>query len=169
MHTLKAQLGFLTALVVLVVPAAAPAQSVVPPGNSAVNQYTETFPTARGQKTTQHNEATKRDETASRSPRDALGSRNAQKLASEGPVGQELAEVVAETAPPATRPEQRDGQQGGNGLRADVDESSALTEIVRQASDSSDSGGMGLALPLLILAAFVGFGFYAWHRRRIAA
>ncbi len=166
MQKSKAKLGFIAAVAILALPSAASAEHVVPPGNSAANQYTETFPTAKGQATTKQ-----RGKTRDRSPRQVLGSTNARRLQSEGPEGQELATVVATTAPP---PKQGASPTGaaprGDGFRADVDSSSALSEIVRQVSGSSEeSGGMGIALPLLILAALVGFALYAWRRRRLAA
>ncbi len=148
-------------MVILALPSAAPAQSVVPPGNSAVNQYTETFPTARGPAATK-----KQGKERHRSPAEALGPRKVRRLASEGPAGRELAAVVAATSPTAAKPE----APGGFIASADsLGDSSGLGEVIAQATGSSDSGGMGIALPLLILAALVGFAVYLWRRRRLAA
>jgi hypothetical protein len=173
MQRFQAQLGFATAVAMVALPSAAPAQSVVPPGNSAVNQYTETFPTSRGPTATK-----KRGKQRHRSPAEALGSRKARRLASEGPQGRELAAVVAATAPAVAKsggpPPGGDSASrpsaGGNGDTTAVGDASALDEVVAQATGSSDSsGGMGMALPLLILAAFVGFAVYLWRRRRLVA
>jgi hypothetical protein len=169
MRRLQAQLIFLTAAVAIVaMPAAAMAERVVPPGNSAATQYTETFPTAKGPAATK-----KRGKGANRSPREALGSRNVRELRSQGQDGRDLAEVVAETAPSgATTPSQERqavAKDTGRVSREQADDSSSLGEVVAQATGSSDSGGMGLALPLLILAVFAAFAVHLWRRRRLAA
>jgi cobalamin biosynthesis Mg chelatase CobN len=177
MRKLQAQLGFIVAVAILALPSAAPAQRVVPPGNSAANQYTETFPTAKGPAATK-----KRGKQRHRSPAEALGPRKARRLASEGPQGRELAAVVAATAPSTaetgrvrgagSEPGSRSGSAPPSGLvsRGDaVDDTSSLGEVVSQTTGSSDSGGMGIALPLLILAAFVASALYLWRRRRLAA
>jgi len=165
MHRLKAQLGLLAGVALLALPSTAPAQRVVPPGNSAATQYTETFPTAKGPAATKQ-----RSKKAKRSPREALGSTNARRLQSEGEAGRELAAVVAATAPPAAKSNQApDRKPGSVSSGVALENSSALGEIIDQAGGSSDSGGMGIALPLLLLAAVVGFAVYAWRRRRLAA
>lgn len=64
---------------------------MVPPGNSAVNQYTETYPTAKG--------GAPASETGERSPAESLGARNADKLEGLGPEGRAAAELAA---PPAS-------------------------------------------------------------------
>jgi hypothetical protein len=159
MKMLQAQLVFIAAVALLASASPATAQPVVPPGNSAVNQYTESFPTARG------TAKTKRGERGDRSPAKVLGSRNARRLESQGPQGRELAAVVAAPAPTV---EKSDGvpRHDGSASRAHGDDgSSGLKEIIAQATGSSDSGGMGIALPLLILVAFVGFAMYLWRRR----
>jgi len=141
------------------------AHAVVPPGNSAVNQYTETFPTARGAQTT------KRKRQKARSPREALGGAKARKLAAEGPVGREVAEVVAATAPSGISANR--AQTGSHGNAAptgkDPEGSSGIHEVIAQATGSSDSGRMGILLPLLILAAVAGSAFYFWRHRRQTA
>jgi hypothetical protein len=166
MHRHKLQLGLFAVVAALALPAVATAGDVVPPGNSAVNQYTETFPTSKGQKATKQG-------GKDRSPRKVLGADKAERLQSAGEAGRDLAKVVAATAPsapPATDARAETQPAQGQGSRADVDESTAFTEVVRQAGGSSDSGGgMGIALPLLILAAAFGFAFYAWRRRRVVA
>ena len=161
--TLKTRLGAIAVLAVLLALPVAPAQAVVPPGNSAVNQYTETFPTARGAETTK-----RRGKQKARSPREALGRDKARKLAAEGPLGREVAAVVAATAPNGAQPDRdpaASATPSGNGPEG----SSGFREVVAQATGSSDSGQMGVLLPLLILAAVVGSAFYFWRQRRQAA
>ncbi len=79
-------------LAALLLPAAAGAEYYIPPGNSAVNQYTESIPGAGGE-----SGGKKKDVT----PAQAIGAKNAKQLEQKGDVGTEAAEVAAETAPPA--------------------------------------------------------------------
>jgi len=93
-------------------PAAATADSVVPPENSAATQYTEAIPTGGGQK-----DAGKGD-GGNVSPAAVLGSHKAKKLESKGREGREVAEVVVATAPsppPAPVPEPQPAARGDNG------------------------------------------------------
>lgn len=156
MKTLKTQLGLIVAVAILALPSAAAARSVVPPGNSAVNQYTETFPTAGGAVTTKkrHN----------RPPAKVLGSGNARRLEAAAPQGGEVAAVVAATAPETTKPRAGPSSHGEG-----PDGSSGFGEVIAQATGSSDSGEMGLLLPLLILGAFACAAVYLWRQRRRAA
>jgi hypothetical protein len=162
MKTLKTQLGSMVVIAVLALPSVATARPLVPPGNSAVNQYTETFPTAGGAATTK-----KRGKQRDRSPAKVLGADNARRLEAAGPQGREVAEVVAATAPPGvTGPDRapRTGSQGdGPGG------SSGFREVIAQATGSTDSGELGLLLPLLILAAVAGATAYLWRHRQRAA
>jgi len=193
--------SFLAALA-LALPAAAAAQeegSVVPPENSAATQYTEAVPTAGGDR-----QASDHHKPA---PAKVLGSKNAQKLQSQGKDGREVAEVVAETAPETSppveaseRPEVSSTQAGGaqtagNGASNDKargqaghreqakpptapptqpsssdlpDGSSGLGEVIGEATGSSSSGGLGLLLPLAILAAVAWALAYFWQQRRPA-
>jgi hypothetical protein len=106
------------AVAILAMPAAAAAESVVPPENSAATQYTEAIPTGGGQK-----DAGKAGHHEKLSPADVLGSHKAQKLNAQGPQGKAAAEVVAATAPsvettapapePTAAPDTNNG--GGNG------------------------------------------------------
>jgi hypothetical protein len=72
----------------------ATAETVVPPGNSAATQYTEGFPTSGGN--AQANSGINGGHTT---PAKVLGTHNASKLESKGQVGQEVADLAAETAP----------------------------------------------------------------------
>jgi hypothetical protein len=81
------------AIAAILAPAAAPAATVVPPGNSAANQYTETFPTTGG-----NTEAKKGKHKVT--PAEAIGSGPAKKLDSRGKQGREAASVIAATSPP---------------------------------------------------------------------
>jgi hypothetical protein len=176
-------------------------EALIPPENSAVNQYTEAVPTARGHKDVNGDGGRPK-------PAKVLGSRNARKLDDRGPVGRATAEVAAETAPvaeeqPSRATEEGDSEGaagagggrgdgggsdgGGAGARepvgtqpdggpsptpaeaSDVNGSSGLGEILRQATGSTSSGEMGLLLPLLILGALAWSVAYALGRRRHGA
>lgn len=95
MKILKTRLAFpavVLAVMAIAPGAAAAADEVIPPGNSAATQYTEAFPTPGGDKKT--------DEAAHhRSPSKVLGHSNTRKLEQQGPDGQAAAETAAATAP----------------------------------------------------------------------
>ncbi len=175
-----------------VFPSGALAAALVPPGNSAANQYTETFPTPGGNAEAKGKKAT---------PGDVLGAGNAKKLDSKGRQGREAAAVVAATAPPAVvgaggggtsqapaggggdgSASGGSGQAGGSGEGASVTEagsdrtvsgdtsgSSGFGEVLGQATGSSSSGGTGLLLPLIVLASVIGALAFFLRRRRQTA
>jgi hypothetical protein len=169
----------LTAIAIFAFPSAAMAEELVPPGNSAVNQYTETFPTPGGDKEAKH--GTKRAK-----PAKVLGSDNAKKLEEQGPAGREVATVAAATAPSTPAPEETDSagskaavagrnrkeQHGASslppkqaqsapaasretGASSGPDGSSGFGEVLAHATGTSSSGELGLLLPLAIIAAVV--------------
>jgi hypothetical protein len=170
------------AVALLALPASAMAEYLVPPGNSAVNQYTETYPSAGGQK-----QAGKGQKTA-KHPTQVLGGRNAHKLDQQGADGRETAELAAETAPgtSAASPENGGGQDkrnggGGTGGGSEAGEgagrqqsssgdagdgSSGLGSVISQATGSSSSGELGLLLPLAILVAIAWSVFYLLRQRK---
>ncbi|MDX6602262.1 MAG: hypothetical protein QOF13_1464 [Solirubrobacterales bacterium] len=163
-------------------PAGAAADYYVPPGNSAVNQYTESIPGAGGE-----SGGKKKDVT----PAQALGAANAKKLEQRGQAGEEAAEVAAETAPSedlfSTASGGSGGQgngggnQGGGGSTSggsggssaggasggpntsdstiEVSQpsgSSGISSVLGQATGATDEGNIGLWLPLAILAILAG-------------
>ncbi|HEU4906896.1 MAG TPA: hypothetical protein VFT19_12385 [Solirubrobacterales bacterium] len=90
--------GLAAALTLLALPVPAGAQYVVPSGNSAVNQYTETIPTSGGGRDSDRAGGRQ----AGRTPTHVLGKRKADKLEAQGPVGKAVAETAAATAPVET-------------------------------------------------------------------
>jgi hypothetical protein len=114
LKALKTTVGLMAATTaVLALPAtAAAAEYLVPPGNSAAIQYTETYPSAGG-----HRDAENQSRNRNRSPSKVLGERNAQRLKEHGPEGEAVAEVVAETAPttPAAQSESSSGGDDSDG------------------------------------------------------
>jgi hypothetical protein len=162
MNALRLALGVAGVIATAAFPTAATAQKVEPPGNSAVNQYTETFPSPGG--------GTPTTDKGKRSPDRVLGVRNTRRLQALGPEGKAAAALAAATAPGKTA-----SQPGGPGGRAhgfqasDPGSSSGLSEVIRQATGSSSSGKMGPLLPLAIVAALAASLVYLWRRGRRTA
>ncbi|HET7444348.1 MAG TPA: hypothetical protein VFJ57_06790 [Solirubrobacterales bacterium] len=111
----KPTLLFLAVLTVLActLPATtAAAGEIVPPGNSAVNQYTETFPTSEGE------EQSSLEKKKGVTPNEVLGAGNTKKLDDKGAAGKAVAQFTAETAP-TTSSDSGSGDEsagdGGNG------------------------------------------------------
>lgn len=149
-------IGLVAALGLASFPSAAATQPVIPPGNSAVNQYTEPFPTPGGSAVTTEEEG--------RSPAQALGTRNARQLERLGSDGRAAAALAAATAPVQVGTE---GKPDSKSVEADEPGgSSALSEIVSQATGSSFSGGMGLLLLLVIVGAVAGSLIFLWRQKR---
>jgi hypothetical protein len=102
----------ITALAVLAccLPATASAGALVPPGNSAVNQYTETFPTSEGE------EQSSLEKEKGVTPGQVLGAGKAHQLEDKGAAGKAVAQFTAETAPSSSS-DSGDGEStaGGNG------------------------------------------------------
>jgi hypothetical protein len=180
-----APLSALLVAVALVLAAPAAAEYYVPPGNSAANQYTESVPSAGGERGGHGKGGV--------TPAQALGAKNAHRLESTGPAGKAAANLAAATSPTATigghNPAGQSGGQGpggqgggpgsggqgsqggetagggeaGHGSRPSG--SSGLSEVLGQATGSSGSGNLGLWLPIILLAALVGAIAYRWAPR----
>jgi hypothetical protein len=184
MKASRIRLGVLvTAIATIGASPAADAEYLVPPSNSAATQYTESIPTAGGRR-----DAERGNSLGGGSPREVLGSRNAQRLEAAGPAGRAAAELAAATAPqpaasgdaPATdgpgasgKPSRAGGggEAPGSGAKgaAASDEpsgSSGFSETVSQALGSPSSGELGLLLPLLIVGALCWSLWYALRQRR---
>lgn len=125
---------------------------LVPPGNSAANQYTETVPGPGG--------GMPSSEAKGGSPANVLGPSNAAKLEALGPDGRAAAELAAATAPAG-----RDKDSRAGSLSAAPNGSSGLGKVLAQVTGTSGSGGMGLLLPLVIAAALIGSVAFLLSRR----
>jgi hypothetical protein len=166
-------------IAVCAIPAAAGAEYLVPPGNSAATQYTEALPTAGGPR-----QVDGAGKSPRRSPAEVLGGDNARRLEEQGPQGREAAEFATDTAPlaAATGTTEDGGAAGGagggggadgggrldvgNGAASDVDGSSGVGEVIAQATGSDSSGQLGLLLPLLVIATLLWALAYLWRERR---
>lgn len=145
-------------------PSVAAAQRVVPPGNSAANQYTETYPTTGGGATDRGG--------GGRSPAETLGPRNAARLEAMGAQGRAAATVAAATAPDDRAG--KDRRAVGKDRRAVGSEpaepggSSGLREAAGAATGAS-RGLPGPLLPLAIAGAALGSLAFLWRRKRRTA
>lgn len=141
----RIRLGLLAAAIAaLAIPAAAAAEDLVPPDNSAVNQYTESFPTAGGDK-----DSEKVKETGV-TPAQTLGAKNAKRLEQQGEDGRVVAEVAAETAPvavsaappdPTPAPPAESEKKGGND--SDRPQQESAPEQQGTGGGTPGSGGEG--------------------------
>jgi hypothetical protein len=178
MRPLKAHLALLLAgAALLAVPAPIAAAAAVPPGNSAANQYTETYPTASGDRETKRAEDVGGASGGGGAKIDPKTERN---LEAEGGDGRRVVELVEATAPVAAvaangsageKDPARAGDPAAAGSKDDplaADSSpSATEEVLGQATgaSSSSSSGLGLILALVIVATLGwAIGFF-WRRR----
>jgi hypothetical protein len=130
-------------------PAGALAGVLAPPGHAGANQYFETIPTAAG------NAAPPGSVRGSGSPTPgsqalaghADGQSTDVKLAHEGKSGQAAASLAAATASPlSSRSQRRAAASAGGG--------GSVAGGIERALTGADTGGLGVALPLL-LATFL--------------
>jgi hypothetical protein len=120
----------------LVSPAAAPAQgTIAPPGKSGADQYFETIPSARG------------NVAPPGSAGGGTGSASAgvKRIAHLGKDGQAASALAAATAPSSGSGGSGPGGQTGNHALGGA-ASTALGHVI----NGSDSGGLGLWLPILL-------------------
>lgn len=178
-----------TALAAVLSPAGAAAANLVPQENSAVSQYTESFPTGGGDKgssTPGENGST---------PARTIGAKNAKKLDEHGAEGRAAAEVAAVTAPPTPTStgnssssssgragskggkagakrgggERQGGASRGGGAPAEPGQGASAVGSLVGAATGAEDGNLGLLLPLLLLATLVwGVAYAVRHRKRSA-
>jgi hypothetical protein len=161
----------LTALVALalLLPSAAAAQAPqtnAPPGNSAIDEYLETVPSATGNKPPPHpgqgGEKTGALTPAQRKQLDALG-----------PDGRELAAVVDATgSAPARGATTGGGTAAGRAVETSTGDVSGaqarspLRAALSAAVGPHDGEGMGALLPVILLTSLLGVMAIAVLRRR---
>jgi hypothetical protein len=158
-----------TGLVTAAMGAAASAAVLAPPGHAGANQYFETIPTSRGN---------------AAPPGSVHGSGNAHagsqrlagfgqgastdaKLAQLGKTGQAAAALAAATAPAPASASARNtlssgrsasrgaGASGGASADGRSSGTGSVASGIAHALTGSDTGGLGLALPLLLLTALL--------------
>jgi hypothetical protein len=157
--------------ILLLTPALASARgrTVAPPGNSAVNQYVESVPTASGgQPTGTIHAGGTNGSGPSNGPGGtaggALPSATATALAHDGSDGAATAAVARATAPSRRHPagthsSAREPSAGGGS-------GSPISAVVGALTGSSAQGGLGLLLPAILLLSAVGAAAIALWRRR---
>jgi hypothetical protein len=174
----------------LLLTAASPAGAAprtVPPGHSGASQYTETLPTAGGEQATGEvapatpagggakgggggtgsgasggggaTDAGEAGPAPAPTPTEALGARDAKRLEGLGPEGKAAANLAAAASPAAS-------PSGHRSAAAKADASSPVRQVVGQLTGTSGSGGMGILLPLLIVASVLLAAAFAFTRRR---
>ena len=152
------------------VPAGAQAEAVVPPGNSAANQYTETAPGAGGEQLPPGGHTP--------SPVKTLGTGTAEKLDELGPAGRATAALAAAGAPRRSGRDsdgihgngEKSGSGGageGRGGKGDTGPagSSGLGRVLGQATGLSSAGSQSGLLLLAFLATGLWSIVYLWRRR----
>ena len=154
----------------------------MPSGNSAVTQYTESFPTAGGEKGDSNH-----GHRHSASPSGAIGAKNARRLEAKGSEGTAAAEVATETAPSTALTEPASGKAGRSGrphvahsagspskprrnrsiLQSVPSSSSGMEEVAAKAFGVGSTGALGFLLPLALLATLIwAVAYVVEHRKR---
>lgn len=185
-------------LVALALPATASArgQTVAPPGNSGVNQYVESVPTAKGNRPTatispgggggntrggtgNTGGGGSAGRTSAASGNGAAGggasplTPSAQRaLARQGSRGRQVAALAAATGPGRAR----DRSRAGTSTRATIkprsqvlpaNDSSPPSAVLRALTGASTHGGLGLLLPAILILGTLCAGLIALRRRRV--
>jgi hypothetical protein len=135
-------------------PGSAFALVLAPPGHPGANQYFETIPTSAGQAAPPGSVHGSGSNSAGSGALAGLGRGRSTdaKLAKLGTEGQAAAALVASTAPvPAHGP----AAAGARATEAAGTDSGSISSGLSHALTSSSAGGLGVALPLLLLTALV--------------
>ncbi|MDX6622951.1 MAG: hypothetical protein QOE75_883 [Solirubrobacterales bacterium] len=184
-------LALATSVALLALPAAASGEYFIPDGNSAVNQYTEGVPSGGGEKSTKGagEKPVKPGEAIGAENTKKLEQAGGQEGREVAEVAAETAppDIVAVEEEPAGGNQNggnghggkagKDAKGGGDG-ETDGEATAVVTptsgdgpsgsggvgEIVSAATGGS-TGGIGLLLPLMIVAAIAWGIFYAWRKR----
>lgn len=132
----KLNLLALTALTALAcaLPATVAAAEILPPGNSAVNQYTETFPTSKGE------EKSELEKKTGVKPGDVLGAGKTRKLDEKGAAGKAVAQFTAETAP-ANSDSGSTGAETGGGDNGGKNQTSGKGKQPNDGNGQENGGG----------------------------
>lgn len=190
MNLLRTAIGTAALVASLALPPLTAAGSIVPPGNSAATQYTETFPTTGGNAEVNSPIGGGGGAGGGRSAADVLGPRTAHTLEQLGQEGRNVAALATESVPPAAegdrgpaKPAHRGGgseakngpgSAGGSGDSGQLNPALAgeapggspgFGEVLSQATGST-SGQMGIFLPLVLVAALLWALAYAWRHRQ---
>jgi hypothetical protein len=158
-HGLVAILGVLA----IAGPAAA-SHEIIPPDNSGVGQYTENVPGAGGDKPSDDlggGSGSGGSGSGSAGSDAGLPPGTADALESQGPDGQAAANLAQATSPGRGE----DGADRAGGDAPGADDGSAIGDVIGQLG-ASDSGGMGIALPIVLGLSLVAAAVLVLARRR---
>ena len=140
--------------------ASARTRTLAPPGNSAISQYVEVVPTASDGRpaATIHPAGGPRSGGPGTGQSGPLSRRATAQLDARGQAGRGVASLVRSTAPAGPGSGRPQALTSGGG--------SPVGSVLRALTGSSSSGGLGVLLPLILAASFLGAGAVALLRRR---
>ena len=159
--------------------AGAHGRTVAPPGNSAVNQYVESVPTANGSRPTDtiHPKSTGAVVGSGGSGGSggangsAIPTSTAHALVRQGSDGIAAEALASATAPTTERPTAGRGtpRAAGSVRLSDGQSGSPLSGVFAAFTGSAAQGGLGALLPVILILVALGSGALAlWRRRRSA-
>jgi hypothetical protein len=170
----RACLVTLACAVAVTFPSGAIAASCAPPGNSGVDQYFETVPGAGCNKSAIPGSGG----GGQGGHGSGLSPSTSRQLASQGPAGRAVAQLVATTGPGAAGSSGATGKPGtkpgsaGNAIPSG-NGSNPISALLRPLVHGTGAGGTGLLLPLILVATLAAaLGAAAWgviRRRRLSA
>jgi hypothetical protein len=157
-------------LVSLVLPASALAASsptsIAPPGNSGVSQYREDVPTAKGNRPSSAFTPGGGGSNGSGTSGASVSSSTLRALDKQGSAGRKAAALAQATAPGTGSP------AGPKTVKTNIGSTdsgaSPVTSVVKALTGSSNGGGLGALLPIILIACLVAFTALAVLRRRRA-
>lgn len=164
-------LAVLAAACLIAAPAAHAQSGVTPPGNSALEQYLETVPSAGGSKVPGGGEG------GSRTNVPAAVARQLEQAGADGQKVRELLETTAtqeavdkaakrKPSSSSSSSSSSSGSSSSGGTPAVSGSGSAPTAVVKALTGDDAGGGFGVALPIfLLLSAAFGIGFVVLRGR----
>lgn len=155
-------------------------QKIAPPGNSGVNQYLETVPTADGGQPTSTVHPVGAGVRGPGGPGGTAGHSGSsgggavapstqRALASQGPAGVAAAAVAQATAPrsPQSRAHRRDaGANSSFSAASAYDGSSPQTSVLKTLTGATSGAGLGPLLPIVLIGTVLAAAVLALVRRR---
>lgn len=161
--------GALVVCLLVLLPSAAWSQAPqtnAPPGNSAIDEYLETVPGATGNRPSRP-AGGDRATTADGGRPVTLAPAELARLKRLGPDGKAVADVVDATAPESAAPKASGGAAPAQPPTAgDGGGRSTLSAVFSAVAGQDGGGGMGMALPAILLGTLAGAVGLALMRRR---
>ncbi len=160
MKVLSRKTAILALLVALFVACPAAAQQTnAPPGNSAVDEYLETVPSATGS-------SRPRTPGSGGTSNGGLTAAQRTQLERRGPDGKALADAIDATSPDRSTGA---GSTSSTGSVSSAEGRSPISEVFDVAAGRDGGAGMGVLLPAILLASLLGFVALVVMRRRSAS